>query len=176
MAELLLHYIIPLATLTLLGVHFKKAALASTAAIAPDLDVLLHVHRSCTHSIPLMLAIAMPAILITKKLNKPTATSYAIAATIAALTHPLLDVFDSHTPILWPLSPYSIHVIAEVKTTISSIPTITTTLQLSLTQTSFTPFTTMFDAPIATSAGIIISLILLAAIAIKNARRQSDIG
>jgi membrane-bound metal-dependent hydrolase YbcI (DUF457 family) len=50
MPELFLHFSIPFALVApILGL--KRALLAGFIAILPDIDALMHVHRSLTHSI-----------------------------------------------------------------------------------------------------------------------------
>jgi predicted nucleotidyltransferase len=62
--EPLIHLILPLTALTLLGVDFRKALPLALFGLLPDLDALLLIHRSLSHSLPVLLAFAAGAALL----------------------------------------------------------------------------------------------------------------
>jgi hypothetical protein len=85
MPDLLTHFAIAFALIApFLGI--KKALIAGIIALLPDIDVLLHLHRYISHSIIVLLILTLP-----------------IAYLISLITHPILDMFQSYTPILYPL-------------------------------------------------------------------------
>jgi membrane-bound metal-dependent hydrolase YbcI (DUF457 family) len=106
MPDPLTHFLVAFA-ITAPFIGIKRATLAGIIALLPDLDALLHIHRSATHSIIIILAITIPIIIITKT-KKPNHTKTTLLYIIALLTHPILDTFQTYTPILYPLTTYSI--------------------------------------------------------------------
>jgi len=159
MTETLLHITIPYVTLTALGVKPKKAFIASLISLLPDIDALLRIHRSQTHSLPILLAATIPLILLTQETK---IKEYVIPATIALIIHLFLDVFTAPTPILWPLYNQSIWITIELNLQITQnpIPSTKPTINIQATQTTFQQ-TSSLEAPIITSQGLIITLILL---------------
>jgi len=158
MPELLLHFSIPFA-ITVPIVGLRRALLVGFIAILPDIDALVHVHRSFTHSIILISILAALFILISWKIGKGLLT--VTACGLSLLSHPILDLFQSPTPILYPLSEYSYHISIKMNALVSEkiIPEISA--KVSFEQTSFTRFQ-FLDAPIFTDVGFITSLILIA--------------
>lgn len=157
MPELLLHFSIPFA-IAKTKFNLIQTTIIALAALTPDIDALLHIHRSITHSTITITIIFIPlAIILYKK--KPKHLTLAIACYLAILSHIILDTFQTYTPILYPITENSIWIKAEGNIIISNTitPKITTTIQT--TQTDFTKFQTL-DAPIYTSQGLITSLLL----------------
>lgn len=165
MPELLLHFSVPFAlTAPKLGV--KRALLISTIALLPDLDVLLHIHRSITHSILVLIPACLPILLFTYSKNKYF--NLALISILALLSHPLMDSFQTYTPLLYPLLDRSIwfrieggililgsSLRPELQVAVKDVPTV------------FKPFEIM-DAPIFTSEGLSISIMLLAPALLLN--------
>ena len=100
--EPLIHFIVPFVALMLVDVEAKKALPISLLALLPDLDALLLVHRSNSHSIVVVLSVAAPLLLLAYKF-KPRLCGYAFLALLAVTSHLVLDVFAGYTPLLWPL-------------------------------------------------------------------------
>jgi len=158
MPELLLHFAIPFALVApVLGL--RRALLAGLVAILPDVDALMYVHRSLTHSIPLLMIPAILSVLASWKAGKGSRT--IAACSLSLLSHPILDLFQSPTPILYPLSQHSYHLSVKMNTLISEkiIPELS--VRVNFEATNFSRFQT-FDAPIFTDVGFITSLILIA--------------
>jgi hypothetical protein len=157
MPELVLHFAIPFAlTAPVLGI--KRALLAGFVAILPDIDALMYVHRSFTHSIPLLMIPAILLILTSWKVGKGSHTMAVCC--LSLLSHPILDLFQSPTPILYPLSQHSYHLSVKVNTLISEKIVPELSIRVNFETTNFSRFQT-FDAPIFTDIGLIISLILI---------------
>jgi glycosyltransferase involved in cell wall biosynthesis len=157
MPELLLHFSIPFSLVApVLGI--KRALLAGFIAILPDIDALMYVHRSLTHSIPLLTIPVILLMLVSWKAGKGLRT--IAACSLSLLSHPILDLFQSPTPVLYPLSQYSYHLSVKMNTLISEkiIPEVS--VRVNFETTNFSRFQT-FDAPIFTDVGFIISLILV---------------
>ena len=158
MPELLLHFSIPFA-ITVPIVGLRRALLVGFIAILPDIDALVHVHRSFTHSIILISILAALFILISWKIGKGLLT--VTACGLSLLSHPILDLFQSPTPILYPLSEYSYQISIKMSALISEkiIPEVSA--KVSFEQINFTRFQ-FLDAPIFTDVGFITSLMLIA--------------
>lgn len=159
MSELLIHFTVPFAlTSPILGV--KKALVVGFIALLPDVDALLHVHRSITHSLILTIIIAIPVVATVASI-KPKLASLGVASFLAVLSHLVLDVFQTYTPILYPLTQQSIHVDVNGGVIIGSGLNPYIKADIHTTPTDFTPFTQL-DAPIFTSEGLAISIMLIA--------------
>ncbi len=157
MPELLLHFSIPFALAApILGL--KRAILIGFIAVLPDLDVLIHLHRSFTHSIILLSLISTVFIFIAWKSGR--GLSLATACCLSLLSHPLLDLFHSVTPIFYPFSEYSYHVSVRMNALISEkiIPKVSAAVDLEKTEMGRFQY---LDAPIFTDVGLIASLMLV---------------
>jgi len=158
MPEALLHFAVVF-TVSAPIIGLRRALLASIISLAPDLDALFLIHRSITHS----LVVIFPAVLISLavsyriKLGQKT----VLASGLALISHPILDLFQTYTPILYPLSPFSYHVNMAAAVTIANeiSPHITYTVKAK--PPDFTP-SPVLDAPLFTTEGFIISVILVA--------------
>jgi len=136
---------------------------ASLIALLPDIDALLiGVHRSMSHSLVLVLAVCGIALLLIRAL-KPRLLRLGLLATLGLLSHLLLDLFTTYTPIFWPLVSWSLFISLDGGVHISESVNLKVSLGVSTTTTEFTPFTVL-DAPIFTSEGFAISLILIGSV------------
>ena len=63
-----IHFIVPFIALTLVGVKFRRALPVSLLALLPDLDALFLVHRSLSHSLIVLLMVAVPLLALAYKL------------------------------------------------------------------------------------------------------------
>jgi hypothetical protein len=159
MPELALHFAVPFAlTAPVLGL--RKATVVSFLALIPDLDVFFHVHRSPSHSVILLLVVSLAAVGLVSRL-KPKFLGLALAGSLALLSHPLMDVFSTYTPILYPLMLTSVYVDFEGRLLIGGSATPSSSAQVNTTPTVFESFQRL-DAPIFTSEGFIVSLLLVA--------------
>ncbi|MEM2430327.1 MAG: metal-dependent hydrolase [Nitrososphaerales archaeon] len=155
--EPLIHFIIPFTALTLLNVRVKKALLISLLAILPDLDAIFLIHRSFSHSIIIILIVITLLLPLMKKLK---IHGYALLVTLSLVSHPILDLFSGYTPILWPFYSYSIWIQAELMVHIASSPSFALSMKLLEKPTIFQQLSSL-DAPLFTSEGIILSIVLI---------------
>lgn len=157
MSEPLIHFVIPFSAFTMSGISSRRAAFASLFALLPDLDVLTHVHRSMTHSILILAAIILPAVLLTWRTKYRI---YALLAGAGLASHLALDLFSlGYTPILWPIYDQGVQLYVLSATHIDSGLGITFNAGI-LTQPATFEFRAL-DAPIFTGEGLIIAIILL---------------
>ena len=157
--ELLVHFVVPFVALMLAGVELRRALPVSLFALLPDFDVFVFVHRSPSHSIIVMSLVAVPFLLLTYRF-KLKVYSYALLAFASAASHLVLDVFAGYTPLLWPLSGYSVWIKTELAGYIGSSPSFLSSAQLLVEPTSFQAFQSL-DAPLFTGEGLILSVVLL---------------
>ena len=169
MVEPLVHFSVAFSALAVSGSSSRKAAFAAFFALLPDLDVLLHVHRSMTHSILILGGIAFLAALLT------WGTKYWIYVPLAAaglVSHLLLDLFSGYTPVLWPVYNRAVQLIFSSVTHIGSTPTVTFRADVLTEPVRFEPFDSL-DAPIFTSEGLIASAILLVPVLLTRVYKAS---
>lgn len=164
LSEPLLHFAIPFAAFS----YFRKpreAFAASLIALLPDVDALFGVHRSMTHSLVVVLA-SCGIMLVLMKAVRPKLVRFGVFATLGLLSHLLLDVFTTYTPILWPLVNFSLFVSVDGGVHMSEIMNVKVNLDVSTRTTDFTSFTAL-DAPLFTSEGFAIALILIGAVLVN---------
>lgn len=166
MPEPLIHFIIPLFLLIMLGFNLKKSILISSLAIVPDLDVIFHVHRSMSHSIIFIMALIIPIILILNYL-KIGNNNEKLMMILVIFSHPFLDMFGWYTPILWPLFDKSIYIFTELTTNMNNVLDLNLIFKINFEPTIFNKITGG-DAPIFTSQGFGVTLVLLGGLAMKN--------
>ena len=168
MPELLLHFSIPFA-LAKTKFSVKESIIIGLAALLPDLDALLHVHRWATHSLILLSIAFTPPIALAYKLNHKH-LKLLLASYLAALSHIAMDAFQTYTPILHPAIDQSVWLKVEGNVTIASTITPKLAATILTAQTNFKKFSAL-DAPIFTSEGLIISLILTITPILLTARK-----
>jgi len=159
MPELALHFSVVFAlTAPRLGV--KRALLLSFMALIPDLDVLMYVHRSMSHSI-LILVFAYTLVLLAVRRFKPRCFSLALLGLLALLSHPVMDCFQTYTPIFYPLLDRSVWLSVDGGVQVSPVglkPQVSAGVKDA--PTVFKRFTVM-DAPVFMGEGFLISLLLI---------------
>jgi hypothetical protein len=161
LVEPLLHFVVPLVTLRAVGLDWKSALFASFVALTPDLDVFFLVHRSASHSIIVLLVIVIPILILARR--NPTIRNLTLLAAFAVTTHLMMDVFQTSTPLLWPLYGRDIEIVSSLNFQIGSGPTLVPNVAVETRPVDFASFET-FDAPLITAEGAGIALVLLAPI------------
>ena len=166
MPEPLIHFIIPFFLLVTSGLGAKKAALISSLAILPDLDVIFHIHRSFSHSIVFILLLTVPAIMIAKKFYLDRFHD-SIIATLVILSHPFMDAFTYFTPVFWPLFNKSIYIVTELATNMNNVMDLDLKLNVYFKPAIFYQ-TQNIDAPIFSSIGVAVTFVLLTGMVLKH--------
>lgn len=134
--------------------------MASLIALLPDIDALLfRVHRSTTHSLVVVLA-ACGISLLTIRSLRPRLLGFGLLATFALVSHLLLDLFTTYTPIFWPLVGHSLFVNVDGGVHISGGLNLDVGLNVSARTTEFARFESL-NATIFTSEGFVIALMLI---------------
>ena len=177
MPEPLIHFIVPFIILASLGLTLKKSVLLSSIAILPDFDVLFHVHRSITHSAVFLILICIPIIAFVK-LKYPNYFHDSITGSLVLLSHPILDVFHTYTPILYPLYNKSIHIVCELITDMNNISDLKFLFDIRIGSEGFGIISSSTDGVVFSSLGIGISLVILVGIVAKwrveNEKKKYD--
>jgi hypothetical protein len=166
MPEPLIHFIVPFSVLIMCGMGIKKSAFFASLAILPDLDVLLHIHRSISHSAIFILFPCASAIIISLAKHSKS-TSDSIIATLAILSHPFMDLFTYFTPIFWPLYNKSIYIMSEMMTNMDNVSQVHLLFEIKLEPVVFY-HTISMDAPIFTSPGVAVTLVILIGLVLKR--------
>ena len=158
MVEPLLHFAVPFVSLRAFGLDLRKVLFASLVALTPDLDVLFQVHRSQSHSLVLALVV-LPLLVLTW--NRKGLRSLVLLGAFGLFAHLILDLFQTSTPLLWPILNQSIWISVMLNFHMGSAPLITGGATVKVEPTVIEHFTS-FDEPILTAEGIGLSLVLLA--------------
>jgi len=159
MPELLLHFAVPFAvSAPVLGV--RRAFLVASVALIPDFDVLVHVHRSVSHSVLVLgLGVAV-ALALAFRLRRGLMPLVGVCG-LALLGHPVMDMFQTLTPILYPVVNWSVCLDVRGRVLIGEVLKPVVSAETKLGPTVFKTFQSL-DAPIFTSEGFIISTMLVA--------------
>jgi len=158
LVEPLLHFAVPFASVRATGLDWRKALFASLVALTPDLDVLFSVHRSESHSLLLLTIVVVPLFIVTRK--HKTLRTYVLLGTLGILTHFALDLFQTGVPLFWPLLSQSLSISTILDLHLGSAPSVTGSVDVQIGQEPIEPFS-HFDAPLVTTEGFCISLLLL---------------
>lgn len=169
MPEAALHFSVVFALLApRLGV--KRGLLLSALALLPDFDVFLHVHRSMSHSVILLSLVYVPVVLAFYRFG-PKYFGLSMLGLLALLSHPIMDCFQTYTPILYPVVDRSFWVRVDGSVFISPNelrPQIS--VSVADKPAVFSAFKSM-DAPVFTSEGFLISLLLVGIPLLLEVRR-----
>ncbi|MHC1580035.1 MAG: metal-dependent hydrolase [Candidatus Alkanophagales archaeon] len=169
MPEPLVHFIIPFFVLVSVGVKPRRAAALAALAVLPDFDVLVHTHRTFSHSFVVLLALCVPVVALLRKL-RPERLRDAELAALCLLSHPFLDMFCYYTAVLWPLLDKSVWICAEALVNLSSLH-VSFQFDVKLLPTRLEPPNA--DVPVITSTGVGVALLLLlAAVTLRSLRAR----
>ncbi|MCX8204979.1 MAG: glycosyltransferase family 2 protein [Candidatus Nezhaarchaeota archaeon] len=139
----------------------KRALALSAIALLPDLDVLLHVHRSMSHS-AIIIGLAWLLVLLPLYFFKRKYLALGALGLLATLSHSLMDCFQTYTPILYPFLDRSLWIKVDGRVSISPEGiTPQASIGIADSPTVFSSFQ-LLDAPLFTSEGFLVSLLLMA--------------
>jgi len=173
MPEPLIHFVIPFIVLSFYGLTVKKSLIMSSLAILPDFDVLFHIHRSVTHSVVFLILICIPIIGFIK-LKYPKYFIDSLIGSLVVLTHPILDVFNAYTPILYPLYKNSVFIVCKLVTDQSNLSDLRFFFEIKIAPTSFSLILPNTDGVVFSGLGIGISLVIFVGIIVKEIRRRGN--
>jgi hypothetical protein len=123
------------------------------------MDVLFQVHRSQSHSFVLLAFVALPLLVLTW--NRKSLRSLVLLGAFGVSAHLILDLFQSSTPVLWPLLNESIWIPVTLNLHMGSAVAVTGPATVHVEPTAIEHFTS-FDAPVLTGEGLVLSTVLLA--------------
>ena len=165
---------IPFVALVLLGVKPHKAAPLAVLGVLPDLDALLLVHRSVSHSV-VVLSLAWAPVLAFAYFIRPEYRRMAALGLLVLLSHPVVDVMGGSTPILWPLMDTSLHLIFSLNGKVGEGVSLIPRLEVQRTATVFKQVASL-DYPLFTGEGLVVSLILLTPMVLNLLRERRAAG
>jgi membrane-bound metal-dependent hydrolase YbcI (DUF457 family) len=169
--EPLMHFILPLASLMLLGEKPKTAVPLAVLGVLPDIDALLLIHRSISHSIIVIAVIFTPLVLYAR-FRAPELERIMILGFLVTISHPFLDLGGS-TPILWPLISDSFMIKLALNGVVDHGVGIKPQLSVRSEPTVFTKHTSL-DYPLFTYDGLVTALILLIPIIYKYVQARNS--
>jgi len=157
MPDLLTHYATSLLIATR-ALPLRHAALLALVGLLPDVDALLKIHRSATHSLLLVVA-AAPAIPALKRHAKYAALALAIYA-----LHIVLDVFTAPTPALWPILGESYTITIKVDGIVADKVAVTPHVEIDAEPAHFTQVQAV-EGPIVSTTGLVVAITTAALLA-----------
>jgi hypothetical protein len=164
--EPLLHFAIPFAIASLLGLRLKWSFLVGLMGLLPDFDVLFLMHRSVSHSLLIPLILIFISLIWKKFRLQLQLSSFGLGS------HAILDLIDGYTPILWPISQSSFKLVFELRLFIKSFPMLYFKMNLLERPYEYGFFTT-FDAPLFTAEGLAIAFLLITLSIVISSRGYS---
>jgi membrane-bound metal-dependent hydrolase YbcI (DUF457 family) len=164
--EPLLHFSVPFAVLVYAGYRPRRALPLALLGVLPDLDAVLLIHRSMTHSLVVVTVLSAP-VFIYAYLKKPSYSPEIVVGFLVLASHSIFDVFMGLTPVLWPLLSQSIWLKLRMNFMYSSGFSLAPEVKLFSSTTNFTPMTG-FDYPLFTGEGIILTLALMLPILLRE--------
>jgi len=164
MPDLLTHYVTSLLIATR-ALPMRHAVLLALVGLLPDVDALLKIHRSATHSLLLVAAAAL-AIPALRRHAKHTALALAIYA-----LHIVLDVFTAPTPALWPIVEESYAITIKIDGTVADKIAIAPHIEINAEPTHFTRVQAI-EGPIISTTGLVVATTTAALLAIEYAAQR----
>jgi membrane-bound metal-dependent hydrolase YbcI (DUF457 family) len=166
--EPIVHFALPLTTLLLLGLDLRTAAPLALLGVLPDLDSLLLIHRSFSHSIVILGLLFLPILLVARR-YRPAHQRTVILAFLVVASHLFLDL-GGLTPILWPLIPYDFSVKFSLNVVLGNGLGLSPSLQVTQAPTDFSRLPGI-DYPLFTEEGLFLTVVLLIPILYNLANR-----
>lgn len=168
--EPLVHVVVPFVALTLWGCRFKVAFPLSLLGLLPDLDALFLVHRSFSHSLVVLAAVAVPLWWAVQRF-RPRFSRMVWLGFLCVASHLILDMFTGYTPLFWPVYNLSVWIHAELGVHIGSSFGFQGETYVGTEPVSFRLWDA-FDAPLFTGRGLVLSAVLLTPLVVKWLRGQ----
>ena len=170
--EPLLHVVVPFVALVLYGVEPRRAAPLSLLGVVPDLDALLLVHRSLSHSVVVLGLVWVP-VLAYVRMRRPGLWVEAVLGLLVLVSHPVLDMVGGYTPVLWPLYGDSIYLRMALDGRVSPGVSFNPRVEVLGVPTVFKPVASL-DYPLFTGEGLAVSLILLLPIVLSMVKPRLE--
>ncbi|MEM2349514.1 MAG: metal-dependent hydrolase [Acidilobaceae archaeon] len=101
MPDLLAHYTVSILIASRVA-SLRLSAIIGFIGLLPDIDALIGFHRWITHSIIVVLAISIPLVALSLAISRRF-LKILLLSLILVITHIVLDMLTSPTPVLWPL-------------------------------------------------------------------------
>ena len=158
MAEPAIHFSIALAAFSHMGFDLLTSTMLAAVAVLPDLDVLVRMHRSVTHSfvvcLPLAL-LAMPFYWI-----DPRISIVLLGVWLSLSSHIFLDLIGGYCPALWPILKEDLKVSAGLQVKFGRSFLLEPLAKISRRPLDMSQFEHL-DASLVTGEGLLISAVLV---------------
>jgi membrane-bound metal-dependent hydrolase YbcI (DUF457 family) len=156
--EPIVHFALPLTALLLLGLELRTAAPLALLGILPDLDSLLLIHRSFSHSIVVLGLLFISIFLLVRRI-RPVHQRIVILAFLVVASHLVLDL-GGLTPILWPIYPYDLSIRLSLNIVLGNGLGLSPSLHVTQAPTDFGRMPGL-DYPLFTEEGLLLTAVLL---------------
>jgi len=156
--EPIVHFVVPLAALMLLGIELKTAVPLAVLGVLPDLDSLLLIHRSFSHSI-IVIGLLFLAIFLVIRHYTPAHQGIVVLGFLVVASHLILDL-GGLTPILWPIYPFDVAAKFSLNIVVGNGFGLSPSLSLTQVPTDFSRMPGL-DYPLFTEEGLLLAVVLL---------------
>lgn len=153
-----MHFALPLTALLLLRLELRTATPLALLGLLPDLDALLLIHRSFSHSLVVVGLLFLPILLIARR-YRPEHQRTVILAFLVTASHPILDL-GGLTPILWPIYPYSVSVRLALNGVLGEGMGLSPMVDIRQAPPDFSKVPSI-DYPLFTQEGLLLTVVLL---------------
>jgi membrane-bound metal-dependent hydrolase YbcI (DUF457 family) len=169
--EPIAHFALPLAALLLLRLELRTAAPLALLGVLPDLDSLLLIHRSFSHSI-IILGLLFLMILLAVRRYRPAHQRTVILGFLVVASHLVLDL-GSLTPILWPVYPFDIALKFSLNIVLGNGLGLSPSLNVTQAPTTFGRVPGL-DYPLFTEQGVLLTAVLMVPVLYNLAIRAHE--
>jgi membrane-bound metal-dependent hydrolase YbcI (DUF457 family) len=156
--EPIVHFVVPLTTLLLLGIELRTAVPLAILGVLPDLDSLLLIHRSFSHSI-VVIGLLFLAIFLVVRHYRPAHKGIVVLGFLVVASHLILDL-GGLTPILWPIYPFDVAAKFSLNIVVGNGIGLSPNLNLTQAPTEFSRMPGL-DYPLFTEEGLLLTAVLL---------------
>ena len=156
--EPIIHFVVPLAALMLLGIKLRTAVPLAILGLLPDLDSLLLIHRSFSHSI-IVIGLLFSTIFLIVRHYKPAHQGIVVLGFLVVASHLILDL-GGLTPILWPIYPFDVAAKFSLNIVVGNGLGLSPSLNLTQAPTDFSRMPSL-DYPLFTEEGLLLTIVLL---------------
>ena len=153
-----MHFVVPLAALMLLGIELRTAFPLAILGVLPDLDSLLLIHRSFSHSI-IVMGLLFLAIFLVIRRYRPAHQGIVVLGFLFVASHLILDL-GGLTPILWPIYPFDVAAKFSLNIVVGNGLGLSPSLNLTQVPTDFSRMPGL-DYPLFTEEGLLLAVVLL---------------
>ncbi len=154
--------------------NLRKSLLVALVGLLPDVDVVLGIHRSYTHTllIPLLIAVAGAVAQIR---GQAKVARFLYVSSVLYLTHLVLDMFTGLGPFLWPISNLGLFINVTVSATWTVLKGLKITPHVYVEAVPYVPkVSEVFRGTLCSNTSIIVLLSVVVILLIERWARRKD--